>query len=128
MLTRQELETKLIARSWEDPQFLADLKNDPKATIEKVVGEALPADLDINIAVESENEMTVCIPSPPSLSDIDDDDDEINSEQLAAVAGGGRFNVFSFVKPNSWRSQQTIGAERKWSSPKANLGDALDVW
>ncbi len=128
MLTRQELETKLIARSWEDPQFLADLKSDPKATIEKVVGEALPADLDIKIAVESENEMTVCIPSPPSLSDIDDDDEEINSEELAAVAGGGRFNVFSFVKPNSWRSQQTIGAGRKWSSPTDKAVIVPDIW
>ena len=130
MMTRQELETKLIGYAWEDEEFLAKLKANPKDVIEEISGEKLPDDLKINILQESSDEMSIVIPPTPLASDFDDNE-ELNTEQLQSVSGGQglKFNVFSFVKPGSWRLSRVVGKRVKWAKSVAKPGISVpDIW
>lgn len=130
MMTRQELETKLIGYAWEDEEFLAKLRANPKDVIEEIAGEKLPDDLKINILQESSNEMSIVIPPTPLASDFDDNE-ELNTEQLQSVSGGQglNFNVFSFVKPGSWRLSRVVGKRVEWAKSVDKPGISVpDVW
>ena len=130
MMTRQELETKLIGYSWEDEEFFAKLQSDPKAVVEEVSGEKLPDDLKINILQESSDQMCIVIPPKPLSSDFDEEE-ELTSDQLQTISGGQgfNFNVFSFVKPGTWMLSRLVGKSVKWAKPVEKPGISVpDVW
>ncbi len=49
---RQELESKLVAKVWQDDTFKQQLMNDPKSTITEV-GISLPEDIKVGVIEET---------------------------------------------------------------------------
>src|SRR5690348_7954939 len=48
-VTWKEVEAQLIARAWTDEAFADELRRHPKATIEREMGQRLPADVKVQI-------------------------------------------------------------------------------
>ncbi len=72
---------QIIARAWSDPDFKAQLLNDPKATLVGY-GIDLPAGLDLKIVENTADTMHIVLPAEPSQAgDLSDDD-------LQNLAGG----------------------------------------
>jgi hypothetical protein len=80
--TRRDLETALIEKCWKDPEFKKAVLSDPKAMLERHMGQKLPAPIKIFIHEEDANTLHFSIPRAPSnLTELSDDD-------LERVAGG----------------------------------------
>ncbi len=62
---RKDLETLLIARSFEDESFKQELLTNPKALIEKELGTELPESLEIKVIEETETALYMVIPKNP---------------------------------------------------------------
>jgi hypothetical protein len=62
---RKDLETLLIARSFEDERFKQELLTNPKALIEKELGTELPESLEIKVIEETETALYMVIPKNP---------------------------------------------------------------
>ena len=78
-LTWKELEAQLIARAWTDEAFTEELRRHPKATIEREMGQRLPADVNVRVLDEPANTLYLVIPAKPdSLSELD----ELSEEEL----------------------------------------------
>jgi hypothetical protein len=77
MKSRQEI----MARAADDPQFRAQLKSDPKGTLERELGGSMPGDVRINVLEETPEQVYLVLPTPGSK--------ELNADELAGVAGGG---------------------------------------
>jgi hypothetical protein len=77
MRSRQEI----MARAAEDSAFRAQLKSDPKGTLERELGGTLPGDVKINVLEETPTQVYLVLPTVGSK--------ELTSDELAGVAGGG---------------------------------------
>jgi hypothetical protein len=96
-ITKNELEAKLVAQAWKDEAFKQELINNPKAVLEREIGQKIPENADIRVLEETANTVYLVIPKKPTV-------DELSEEQLEAVAGGGSGIVpdeVSFVIPLS---------------------------
>lgn len=62
---RKDLETQLIARSFEDERFKQELLTNPKVVVEKEIGTALPEGLEIKVIEETETTLYMVIPKNP---------------------------------------------------------------
>jgi hypothetical protein len=62
---RKDLETLLIARSFEDERFKQELLTNPKGVIEKELGTELPESLEIKVIEETETALYMVIPKNP---------------------------------------------------------------
>ncbi|MCL5289574.1 MAG: NHLP leader peptide family RiPP precursor [Firmicutes bacterium] len=78
-MERQELEQKLIKKAWEDSNFKKQLLSDPKAVLEKELGQALPEKLQDQAVEETSNTVYIRIPRNP---------EELSEDELDNVAGG----------------------------------------
>jgi hypothetical protein len=87
---RQQLETKVIGRAWEDAEFRKLLLSDPRRAIEQVLGQALPQQLKVNVTEETPDTFHMVLPTKPDASE------ELSQEDLATVAGGATFLKFDF--------------------------------
>ena len=87
-MTRRDLEAKIIANAWRDPEYKKRLMDDPKAVLEEALKGidpdiSLPKDLSVNVHEEDANTFHLVLPRDPrdlKLSDVMTDD------QLEAVA------------------------------------------
>jgi hypothetical protein len=65
-VTRADFETYLIRKAWDDPSFLDQLRNDPKAALaDELDTEQLPEDLEIEVLEETPDKLYLIIPMPP---------------------------------------------------------------
>jgi Nitrile hydratase, alpha chain len=81
-LTWKELEAQLIARAWTDEAFAEELRRHPKATIEREMGQRLPADVNVRVLDEPANTLYLVIPAKPdSVSELD----ELSEEELTST-------------------------------------------
>ena len=81
-MTRQEIESLIVARAWKDASFKKEFINDPKGTIQKYSGQSLPGNVNIIAHEEDANTMHITIPQPPRNVD------ELSDQDLERVAGG----------------------------------------
>jgi hypothetical protein len=80
MSDQQQKFREIIARAWKDEDFKQKLLSDPK----KVFGEAgisFPANLNVNVHVDTPDAVHIVIPRNPAES-------ELSDETLNAVSGG----------------------------------------
>jgi Nitrile hydratase, alpha chain len=92
-MTRQEIETKLVAQAWQDDSFKEELINNPKSAFEQE-GIPLPESIEIRVVEESANCLYFVLPMKPSGTE------ELSEADLESVAGGGWLKVFE-VNVNS---------------------------
>ena len=81
-LSRREIEARILAKAWSDESFMAELRADPRAAIEKEFDRKLPEAMRIEVHFETAENRTyhVVIPEAP--------EGELADEELAAAAGG----------------------------------------
>jgi hypothetical protein len=82
--TRYELERAVIMRAWKDPEFLAQLKQDPVGTIQREFKVEIPSHVKVRLVEEDENELCLVIPLHPATYL----EFELSDDVLAAAAGG----------------------------------------
>lgn len=72
-------ELTLAERAAKDPQFAAQLMNDPKRTLSNFINMELPTDLEVLIHQESDNNLHIVLPAfgAPQNPEMDIADDEI---------------------------------------------------
>ena len=81
-LNRQDVETLIVKRAWQDEAFRAEFLADAKGTIEKYSGQKLPADVKVVALAEDDKTIHFVIPPKPGNAD------ELSEEDLEKVAGG----------------------------------------
>ena len=80
--SRQEFESKLIAKAWQNEAFKQELISNPKAVYERELGQQLPENLQIRVMEETSDTLYLTLPKTPQVSE------ELSEEALEAVAGG----------------------------------------
>jgi hypothetical protein len=88
-----ELYQKLVTKSWEDQNFLAQLLKHPVPTIEKELGRPLKLQ-NRKVTVEDQTDTKIIyfnIPREPNFEDV-----ELSEHQLELIAGG---NGIKIIKP-----------------------------
>ena len=96
--TRRDLEIKLITRAWKDEAFAQELRSNPKAAVERELGEKLPEGVEVKVVEESANTIYMVIPEKPKGTE-----GELSDEQLAAAAGG-----IEVCAAGSWQRRYSI--------------------
>ena len=83
IMTRKDLEAKIIAKAWSDEEFHQKFLEDPKKQFEEHLGTKLPEDLVMTALQEDNNHLYFVIPAKP-LEDLD----ELSDDDLEKIAGG----------------------------------------
>jgi hypothetical protein len=84
--TRQEFESQLAIKSWQDEAFKQELISNPKAVYARELGREIPENVNIQVLEENANTLYVVIPRSPANAPVSG---ELSEEALEAVAGGG---------------------------------------
>ena len=84
-MTREEFETRIVAKAASDSSFYQALLSDPKGTLQKELqeiksGVTLPADLKVSVVEESANQIYLRLPARHS--------DQLSDADLSSVSGG----------------------------------------
>ncbi len=87
---------QVIARAWSDPDFKAQLLNDPK-TVLASYGIDLPAGLNLKIVENSAETMHVVLPATPSQAG------DLSDADLQKLAGGKKKGNGEF-----WETQNQL--------------------
>jgi hypothetical protein len=93
---RRQIESWLIDKAMNDPQFRAQLQSEPRATIEQGMGIKLPESLKIIVIEERAGKFYLVIPAHPG----NDTGEELTESELGTVAGG--FNTWSADCDSGW--------------------------
>jgi len=65
-ITRDDFELYLIRKAWADPDFLQELRANPKAALASEMNQdALPDDLEIEVLEETPNKLYLVLPVRP---------------------------------------------------------------
>jgi hypothetical protein len=90
-MTIKELESLIVSRSIKDESFRKEFLANPKGTIEKYSGQALPGDLRVQAHANSPNTLHFVIPDVAAMQG------ELTDEDLEKVAGGEFFVTVAVV-------------------------------
>lgn len=96
-LTREEVQERIIAKSWQDETFKQELLSNPKAVFSREVGQELPDTIELRVVEENPNTLYLVLP-PKIDANLDG---ELSEAELEAVAGGGfswKGIIKSFIK------------------------------
>ncbi len=92
---QMDMESMLINKALEDEVFKRQLMSNPKATIEKEMGEKLPEGLEIEVLEQQPEKLYLVLPLNIKLEESSSDD--LSDEELEAVAGGSLFPIKTFA-------------------------------
>lgn len=87
--SRLEIESRLIAKAWTDPDFKGRLLTDPKGTVEGELGTTLQPDLRLNVVEENSHRLYLLLPAKPPGAD------RLSIEELRAIASGDGESPFA---------------------------------
>jgi hypothetical protein len=85
----QDLEVQAIAKAKEDPAFKQLLLTNPKAAIEREIGQSLPSGLEIEVVQQTPNKLYMVLP----LEKDQIQTQELSERELESVSGGATFSV-----------------------------------
>lgn len=66
MTTSTLLHNQVIQKAWQDPSFKARLLEDPKRTLQEVLGVILPEHIKVKAVEENSDELYIVLPPNPS--------------------------------------------------------------
>ncbi len=98
-MDRAELEKKIIAKAWKDPEFKKELLAKPNETIQRFVKEVynnqdvLPKDLRFKVIEDTDNMLTIVVPPTP------ENNGELSDAEMEIVVGGRNLPSKSAGKP-----------------------------
>jgi hypothetical protein len=84
-MSKESVDSKIIARAVKDPAFRKQLVADPKGTLEKEFGVKLPASVKVQVHEEQDDVRHIVLPGAPKKQSV-----ELSDDQLEAAAGGMR--------------------------------------
>ena len=79
---RKDKEAEIIAKALKDAAFKQELLSNPKAAIEREVGQTLPPNIEIQVVEETPTTLYLVLPSTSTVPR------ELSDQQLESVAGG----------------------------------------
>ena len=103
---RDEVESKLILKAWENEDFRKEFIANPKKVFEKEFGQNVPPNVEISVLEEKGNKIYFVIPHKPVQLTAEG---VLSEEALAGVAGGA-FGVL-YAGPTVDTSGGTIKVE-----------------
>jgi len=83
LLTRKDIEAKIVALAWQDDDFRRRFVADPKGQFEERLGVKLPPSLTMTVHEEAADSLHFVIPAKPRLNIA-----ELSDEDLDKIAGG----------------------------------------
>lgn len=66
MAINELLQTQVIQKAWEDPEFRERLLHDPKAVIQEMLGIQLPEHIQLKTLEETPDQIYLVLPPNPS--------------------------------------------------------------
>jgi len=81
--TRGQLWDKIVEQAQNNPKYLEALKADPRSLMEKQLGSAIPAGVNIKVIEESPDTYYIVLPAVAA------EGAELSDSDLEKVAGGG---------------------------------------
>ena len=83
MSKRHNIEDRIVAEAWSNPQFKKELLENPRAAITKHLKINIPDDMEISVIEETQKHIYFVLPVNPAETG-----SELTLEALDAVAGG----------------------------------------
>jgi hypothetical protein len=118
-LTRRDLEARIIAKAWKDPNYRKRLLADPKGVLQQEIGAidpsvSLPAALQVQVHEEAPDTYHLVLPRNPkdiSLGEILGDNLEAVAPQTVAVVANVVQNVMGIQVVNAAVVQAVTGIQ-----------------
>jgi len=83
---RQEVENKIVWKAWNDADFAARLKADPKAAVAEITDMPIPANVTVTVLEETADQIYIVVPANRASIDV---------EQLDQVATAANCSSWS---------------------------------
>jgi hypothetical protein len=82
---RDELNSRLVLKSWQDPAFHEKFLANPARTLGEETGQVIPAGINIHALAETGNKIYIVIPKKPALPKTEE---ALTEEALSQIAAG----------------------------------------
>ena len=104
MSKRHDIEDRIAAEAWKNPQFKKELLENPRAAIMKHLNINLPDHVEISVVEETPKHITLVLPVNPAETG-----SELTLEALDAVAGGTISPTYEFGCTKAWGPNCPLG-------------------
>jgi hypothetical protein len=99
MQARNEIESKIILKAWEDDAYRQSLIANPRAVLSEEIGQPIPDGGSFVVVEEKPNSFYLVLPQKPRLvEEVIHESEELTQAKLESVAGGAMF----VVGTNKW--------------------------
>ncbi|MGF1575902.1 MAG: NHLP leader peptide family RiPP precursor, partial [Cyanophyceae cyanobacterium] len=89
MQARNEIESKIILKAWEDDTYRQSLIVNPRAVLSEEIGQPIPDGGSFKVVEEKPNSFYLVLPQKPRLVEASiHESEELTQAELESVAGG----------------------------------------
>ena len=104
MSKRHDIEDRIAAEAWKNPQFKKELLENPRAAIAKHLKIDVPAEMKISVIEETQKHITFVLPPNPTETG-----GELTLEALDGVAGGVISPTYDYGCTKAWGPSCDLG-------------------